>query len=66
MSGPLLLDGVCPDGELEEAPFTLLTAERKHINLIRAKQAGVSSYSILSPLIAAILSSRLTSALKFF
>ena len=65
MSGLELLKEVRADGQLQEVPFIMVTAESKSENVVAAKQAGVSNY-IVKPFNAATLKSKLTTAIGEF
>ena len=65
MSGLELLKEVRADGQLQEIPFIMVTAESKSENVVAAKQAGVSNY-IVKPFNAATLKSKLTTAIGEF
>ncbi len=65
MSGLELLKEVRADGQLQEIPFIMVTAESKSENVVAAKQAGVSNY-IVKPFNAATLKTKLTTAIGEF
>lgn len=65
MSGLELLKEVRADGQLQEVPFIMVTAESKSENVVAAKQAGVSNY-IVKPFNAATLKTKLTTAIGEF
>ena len=65
MTGIQLLREVRADGKLKELPFIMVTAESKTENVVAAKAAGVSNYSV-KPFNAATLKQKLTSILGSF
>jgi two-component system chemotaxis response regulator CheY len=65
MSGLQLLKEVRADGQLNQLPFVMITAESKTENVVAAKQAGVTNY-IVKPFNAATLKTKLSAVLGNF